>query len=130
VNLLIDTHVLLWLLAGSPRLSGHVLATLANRRNGVFLSVVSTWEIAIKAGLGKLDLPPNLHTWLPDELDAAGLKLLPIDLKHSLGVESLPQHHRDPFDRLLIAQAVSDGLTIVTADQVFDFYDVPLLRVE
>jgi PIN domain nuclease of toxin-antitoxin system len=130
VNLLIDTHVLLWLLAGSPRLSSDTLATLADRRNAVFLSVVSTWEIAIKVGLGKLDLPPNLHAWLPAELDAAGLKLLTIDLEHSLGVESLPHHHRDPFDRLLIAQAVSDGLTIVTADRVFDSYDVPLLPIE
>jgi PIN domain nuclease of toxin-antitoxin system len=130
VSLLIDTHILLWLLVGSSRLTPVVQATLASRQNTVFLSVASTWEIAIKVGLGKLDLPPNLHAWLPAELDAAGLKLLSVDLKHSLGVEALPQHHRDPFDRLLIAQAVSDGLTIVTADRVFGHYEVPILHVE
>jgi PIN domain nuclease of toxin-antitoxin system len=129
VNLLIDTHILLWLLAGSPRLSNVLLATLANRRNAVFLSVASAWEIAIKVGLGKLDLPTNLHAWLPAELDAGGLRLLPISLEHVLGVEALPHHHRDPFDRLLIAQAIADGLTIVTQDRVFGLYDVALLAV-
>jgi PIN domain nuclease of toxin-antitoxin system len=129
VSLLIDTHILIWLLAGSSRLSRDVQDTLANRRNTVFLSVASTWEMAIKVGLGKLDLPPGLHVWLPAELDSAGLRLLPIELEHTLGVEALPHHHRDPFDRLLIAQAISDGLTIVTADLVFDLYDVPLLHV-
>jgi PIN domain nuclease of toxin-antitoxin system len=129
VNLLIDTHVLLWLLAGSPRLSGDLLAILANRRNAVYVSVVSAWEIAIKVGLGKLDLPPELHVWLPAELDAAGLRLLPLSLEHALGVSCLPHHHRDPFDRLLIAQAVSAGLTIVTGDHIFGSYDVSLLQV-
>jgi PIN domain nuclease of toxin-antitoxin system len=129
VNLLIDTHILLWLLVGSPRVSSELLAILANRRNAVFLSVASTWEIAIKVGLGKLDLPSGLHTWLPAELDAADLRLLPISLAHSLGVAALPRHHRDPFDRLLIAQAVTDGLTIVTDDHVVGSYDVPLLQV-
>lgn len=129
MSLLVDTHILIWLLAGSSHLSRDVQATLADRRNAVFLSVASTWEMAIKVGLGKLDLPPRLHAWLPAELDAAGLRLLPIDLEHTLGVETLPHHHRDPFDRLLIAQAIADGLTIVTADRVFGLYDVPLMHV-
>ena len=129
MSLLIDTHILIWLLAGSAYLPRDVQVTLANRRHTVFLSVASTWEMVIKVGLGKLDLPPQLHTWLPAELDAAGLRLLPIALQHSLGVEALPHHHRDPFDRLLIAQAIADGLTIVTADQVFGMYDVPLLQI-
>ena len=129
MNYLIDTHILIWLLAGSSRLTRDVQAALADRRNTVFLSVASTWEIAIKVGLGKLDLPPELHAWLPAELDAAGLRLLPIELEHTLGAEALPRHHRDPFDRLLIAQAMADGLTIVTADRMFGLYDVPLLHV-
>jgi PIN domain nuclease of toxin-antitoxin system len=129
VSLLIDTHILLWLLVGSSRLPTEVYATLADRRNTVFLSVASTWEIAIKVGLGKLDLPVNLHAWLPQELDAAGVRLLPIELEHTLGVERLPHHHRDPFDRLLISQASTDGLTTVTADRVFGNYDVAVLRV-
>lgn len=129
MNLLIDTHILIWLLAGTSHLPSDIQTTLANRRNTVFLSAASTWEIAIKVGLGRLDLPPQLDAWLPAELDAAGLRLLPINLGHTLGVEALPPHHRDPFDRLLIAQAVADGLTIVTADRVFGLYDVPLIHV-
>ena len=128
MSLLIDTHILIWLLAGSSRLTRDVQDTLANRRNIVFVSVASTWEMAIKVGLGKLDLPPELHVWLPTELDAAGLRLLPIEFEHTVGVEALPHHHRDPFDRLLIAQALADGLTLVTADRVFESYDVPLIR--
>jgi PIN domain nuclease of toxin-antitoxin system len=86
--------------------------------------------MTIKVGLGKLelDLPPNLQEWLPTELDAAGIRLLPVALEHALGVEALPRHHRDPFDRLLIAQAMAHGLTIVTADHAFSLYDIPLLR--
>lgn len=129
MNLLVDTHVLIWLLAGSSQLPRDVTATLASRRNTLFLSVASTWEIAVKTSLGKLELPPQLDAWLPAEIDAAGLRLLPIDLEHTLGVEALPHHHRDPFDRLLIAQALVDGLTIVTADRVFALYDVPLIHL-
>ena len=129
MSLLIDTHILLWLLVGSSRLTGGVYATLADRRNTVFLSVASTWEIAIKVGLGKLNLPANLHAWLPEELEASDVRMLQIRPEHNLGVEVLPHHHRDPFDRLLISQATSDGLTIVTADRVFGQYDVALLRV-
>jgi len=129
VSLLIDTQILLWLLVGSPRLTHDAYATLADRRNTLFLSVASTWEIAIKVGLGKLDLPVDLQAWLPGELDAGGVKVLPIRLEHTLGVEGLPLHHRDPFDRLIISQAATDGLTIVTADRVFAQYDVALLRI-
>ena len=129
MSLLIDTHILLWLLVGSSRLTHDAYATLADRRNTLFLSAASTWEIAIKVGLGKLDLPVDLQAWLPGELDAGGIRLLPIRLEHTLGIEGLPLHHRDPFDRLLISQAVTDGLTIVTSDRVFGLYDVALLRV-
>jgi PIN domain nuclease of toxin-antitoxin system len=129
VSFLLDTHILFWLLVGSRHLSRDVQATLASRQNSVFLSVASTWEIAIKVGLGKLDLPSDLQSWLPTEIDAAGLKLLPIHLSHTLRVAALPHHHRDPFDRLIIAQAMAQNLTIVTADRVFDLYDVPLLGI-
>ena len=128
MSLLIDTHILIWLLAGSPYLTQDLQATLANRRNTLLLSVASTWEIAIKVGIGKLELPPHLDAWLPAELEATGLRLLPIHLEHTLGVEALPHHHRDPFDRLLIAQAITEGLTLVTADRVFGLYDVPLIH--
>ena len=127
MNLLIDTHIFIWLLVASSRLPDSVCAVLANRRNTVYLSVASTWEMAIKVGVGKLDLPPNLQDWLPAELDAADIRLLPIYLEHALGVETLPRHHRDPFDRLIVAQAILEGLTVVTADRTFGLYDVPIL---
>jgi PIN domain nuclease of toxin-antitoxin system len=93
-----------------------------------YVSAASAWEIAIKAGLGKLDILPNLDHWLPAEIAAAGLTILPIQIEHALGVERQPRHHADPFDRLLIAQAVTDDLTLVSADRAFDAYGVRLLR--
>jgi PIN domain nuclease of toxin-antitoxin system len=127
VKLLLDTHVVLWLLAGSARISTDLYNTLADPRHTVVVSAVSAWEIAIKAGLGKLDLPADLGHWFPAEIAAAGLSVLPIDIDHALGVERLPPHHGDPFDRLLIAQAIIEGLTLVSADHVFGRYQVSLL---
>lgn len=127
MRLLIDTQILLWLLIASRRLTSGVYAALADRQNSVYLSTASTWELAIKASLGKLDVPRNLAAWLPPELDAGGIQLLPIELEHALGVEHLPRHHGDPFDRLLIAQAIAEDLTIVTSDRAFSRYDVRLL---
>jgi PIN domain nuclease of toxin-antitoxin system len=126
--LLVDTHVLLWLLAGSTRLRQEIVDTLADPRNGVYVSTVSVWEMAIKAGIGRLNGPPDLAHWLPRALVAARLSILPIDMQSALGVEQLPFHHADPFDRLLIVQARLGGYTIVSADRVFDRYDVSLLR--
>ena len=128
MSFLLDTHVLLWLLAGSPRVGTALLTTLADPGNTVYVSAASAWEIAIKAGLGKLAVPPDLDHWLPAEIAAAGLTPLPIDLNHALGVERLPRHHTDPFDRLLIAQAIVDDITLVSADRAFDAYGVRLLR--
>jgi PIN domain nuclease of toxin-antitoxin system len=129
VRYLIDTHILLWLLAGSPRIGPDLANTLADPRHTVLVSAVSAWEIAIKRALGKLNVPPDLEHWLPAEIAAAGLNVLPIHIEHALAVERLPSHHADPFDRLLIAQALTGGLTIVSADHAFDHYDVALLRV-
>jgi PIN domain nuclease of toxin-antitoxin system len=128
VRFLLDTHVLLWLLAGSARIGDAVLATLADQRHQVFVSAVSGWEIAIKVGLGRLDVPPDLRSWLPAAINASGVDVLQVSLEHTLGVEALPHHHRDPFDRLLIAQAITEDMTLVTADRQFDQYDVRLLR--
>jgi PIN domain nuclease of toxin-antitoxin system len=128
MSYLLDTHVLIWLLAGSPDLSQHVLDILSDPRHAVSVSVASAWEMAIKVGLGKLELPPDVRHWLPGELAAADLSVLPVTLEHALGVERLPRHHADPFDRLLIAQARAGGHTLVSADRIFDRYDVPLLR--
>jgi len=128
MRFLIDTHILLWLLAGSTRISTDLARTLADTQNTVFISTASTWEIAIKVALGKLALPPDIGHWLPAELAAAGIKSLPVELAHSLGVERLPPHHADPFDRLLISQALAEDLMLVSADRVFAAYDVHLIR--
>jgi PIN domain nuclease of toxin-antitoxin system len=128
VSLLLDTNALLWWLAGSRRLGRQARSSIGDPHNLVYVSAASAWEIAIKVALGKLDVPPNVATWLPAELAANRLTPLPIALSHALEVERLPQHHTDPFDRLLIAQAIAEGLTIVTGDAQFQRYNVPLVR--
>jgi PIN domain nuclease of toxin-antitoxin system len=113
----------------STSLKKTLRATLSDPSNTVYASAVSTWEIAIKAGLGKLKLPGVPSLYLPDRIQRAGLTALPIAPAHTYGVFSLPNHHRDPFDRLLIAQAQAESLTVVTNDELFAKYDVRRLAV-
>jgi PIN domain nuclease of toxin-antitoxin system len=127
VRLLLDTHIVLWLLAGSSRIPTDIYDVLADQRHTVYVSVASAWEMAINVGLGKLAIPPNLDQWLPVELAAAGMTVLPVQLDHVLGVEQLPRYHADPFDRLLIVQAQVEGLSLVSTDHVFSQYDVKLI---
>jgi PIN domain nuclease of toxin-antitoxin system len=126
MRLLLDTSALLWALAGDRRL-GKARTAVADRRNRVFVSAASAWEIAIKVGLGKLQVPPDVTSWLPSELAAAQMTPLPIVLDHACAVENLPRHHTDPFDRLLIAQALHEDLMIVTGDAQFSRYGVRVL---
>jgi PIN domain nuclease of toxin-antitoxin system len=122
VKLLLDTHCWLWLLAAPDRLRPDVVALLCDPENDVHLSAASAWEMVIKYALGKLTLaePPELY--IPDRLEARGVSLLPIELRHVLRVAGLPMHHRDPFDRILIAQALADGMQIVTGAHVLTRY--------
>ncbi len=120
---LVDTHVLLWSLLDDPRLSPRA-RTLLTRAEQVFVSAASLWEMSIKARLGKLVLPRRFGV---PALAERGYGLLPIKPEHALGVRHLPLHHRDPFDRMLIAQAELEGLVIVTRDRAFQQYDA---RVE
>lgn len=124
MRLLLDTHTLLWWLANDPRLSAPAHETVANPRNDCFVSLASCWELAIKASLGKIRLANPVERFIPDELAANDFQLLPIEFKHVARVESLPFHHRDPFDRLLAAQALTERMTIASADVVFDAYGV------
>lgn len=118
---LLDTHVFLWDLADDKRISPvHDEILLGDAPK--YLSVASLWEIAIKASIGKLTIPPGLL----ETIEASDVKLLPILPEHALHTSSLPRHHGDPFDRLLIAQAQLEGLTLVTADSHFASYDVAL----
>lgn len=121
---LLDTHTLLWFFQGNPRLSPGAKALIEDPTNRVFVSLVSCWEIAIKAGQNKMNLSEPVRTLMERELPANDLELLPITLEHATAVEGLPQHHKDPFDRLLIAQAIVEGLPIVGVDVAFDAYPV------
>ncbi len=128
MNLLLDTHALLWFLGDDPRLRPSALELLVDPLNDVFVSAASAWEIAIKAGLGKLPVPPNIAEWLPAQLVANRLTPLAITVAHAAGIEQLPAHHADPFDRLLIAQARAENLTVVTRDPQFERYEIRLIE--
>jgi PIN domain nuclease of toxin-antitoxin system len=120
VRLLLDTHTLLWFLRDDPALSPTAKSAIEDSENQKLVSVVSCWEIAIKAGLGKLVLRETAAVLLGRELPRNNMDLLPITLEHATAVETLPHHHKDPFDRLLIAQARIEGLPIVGADVMMD----------
>lgn len=122
--ILLDTHTLLWFLRDDPLLSAAAKAVIENPKNRKLVSVASCWEIAIKAGLGKLDLAEPSRTLLEREIPRNNLELLPISLAHATTVETLPPHHKDPFDRLLIAQAIIEAIPVVSVDRNFDLYSV------
>lgn len=122
MRLLLDTHVVLWELEGSRRVS-QVAYEAIEQATELFFSVVSFAEIGVKAALGKLSVPPDLL----EHVRRSGVQILRLDADHGLAVADLPMHHRDPFDRLLVAQARSEQLTIVTADPRIADYDVALV---
>jgi PIN domain nuclease of toxin-antitoxin system len=123
VRLLLDTHTALWLLADDPRLSKRAGTLVTDPRNDVILSAVVVWEVAIKRSLGKLDAPDGFADMLVD----AGADPLPINLDHARAVRELPWHHRDPFDRLLVAQAQHEQVSIVSDDEQLAAYGVRML---
>jgi PIN domain nuclease of toxin-antitoxin system len=122
MKLLLDTHTFLWFIEGSPRLSGRARALIEDEASEVFLSVASLWEIAIKISLDKLQLARPFGTLIPQQLSLNDITLLDITPDHAAGVITLPFHHRDPFDRLLIAQAQVEQMPIVGDDPAFDAY--------
>ena len=123
MRLLLDTHILLWWLADDPLLPEKARHAIRDGRNEGFISSISLAEISIKASLGKLDAPGDLAAIV----DRSGFDSLAFDEHHADELRGLPWHHRDPFDRMLIAQARVEGLTIVTVDRQFPGYDVRLL---
>jgi len=128
MNVLVDTHVWIWSLADPNRLTPECRRLLSSSRNVIYLSAVSAWELAIKDALGKIELPEPVETYVPTRMARQGITALPITHTHALTVSTLPPHHRDPFDRLLIAQAIVERLPILTADTAFDRYDVEVIR--
>lgn len=127
MNLLLDTHALLWFLDDDPKLVPTAKALIEDPANHKFVSVATCWEIAIKVGLKKLHLGEPATTFLPRELATNGFDLLGIDLTHATFVESLPPHHKDPFDRLLVAQSVIEKLPLVSADALLDLNGITRL---
>jgi PIN domain nuclease of toxin-antitoxin system len=125
MNLLLDTHVLLWWLSDDQRLGERARGLIADPENTVYLSAVVLWEIRIKEAIGKLDLPADFRT----AVDSQGFTELPLTLDHTDALAELPLHHGDPFDRMLIAQARSEDLTVLTADHSFRKYEVPVASV-
>ncbi len=123
MNLLLDTHVLLWWLDDHPTLSDKARAAIADGKNLVFVSAVVVWEIRIKEALGRLKVPRNFRR----VLEGQPFEMLDITVEHAHTVGDLPAHHRDPFDRMLAAQATVEGLTVVTRDLRFKKYKVPLI---
>ena len=127
MKLLLDTHAFLWWVEGAPALGRRARAAVADPDNEVFLSIASCWELAIKLSLGKLRLTQSLERFIPEQLTQNGFGLAGLESRHVARVAELPFHHRDPFDRLLIAQALHDDLAVVSADRVFRKYGVPVI---
>jgi PIN domain nuclease of toxin-antitoxin system len=125
VRLLVDTHAFLWFLAGDHRLSRKAVKAI-EASDEWWLSAASVWELAIKSSLGRLTLPSPVLDYLSAKV-REGLRVMPIEWPHAAAVERLPFHHRDPFDRLIVAQAQFDRLTIVTKDRVFRKYGVEVV---
>ncbi len=124
LKILLDTHAFLWWVEDSPRLSSQAKRIIADVENDCFVSLVSSWEMAIKTGIGKLKLSIPVREYVPQHLAANGFQQLNISFRHVAAVESLPRYHRDPFDRLLVAQAIDEKMILVSADSALDSYDI------
>lgn len=123
MKFLLDTHAFLWFVNDDPQLS-LAAKTLMESEVDLLLSVASLWEISIKVSIGKLDLPKSFDLFIPEQLQINEIEVLPIELQHLSIVASLPLHHRDPFDRLLISQSLVEEMSIIGTDEVFDQYGV------
>jgi PIN domain nuclease of toxin-antitoxin system len=124
MNLLLDTHVLLWWLDADPTLSEKANSVISDGNNLVFVSAAVIWEIRIKQALGKLEIPSNFR----QVLDRQPFEMLAITAEQAHAVGDLPAHHRDPFDRMLVAQAMVERLTMVTRDTAIEEYKIPVIR--
>jgi PIN domain nuclease of toxin-antitoxin system len=125
MRLLLDTHAFLWAISDEPRLGPHSRDLITTEASSVLISHVSLWEIAIKHALAPSDMPLSAAQAMPWAQEC-GFELLPLDLPPLLTLEQLPLHHRDPFDRLLVAQSISESLLLVSADAAFEAYGCPL----
>jgi PIN domain nuclease of toxin-antitoxin system len=127
VRFLLDTHTFLWWITDDPHLSERARRVISDPESDIFLSAASGWEMAIKTQLGKLQLPDHFEQFIAEQLFRNNITSLPVMMSHALHVQSLPLHHRDPFDRLLIAQSQMEKMPIITTDSVFADYDVEIV---
>jgi PIN domain nuclease of toxin-antitoxin system len=127
VKVLLDTHALIWAADGPSRLSSAAIAAIQDPANDRWLSAAAIWEIAIKVGLRKLSLSQPFLPWMNQAISDLAIDILPITVEYADVQVTLPDHHRDPFDRLMIAQAIVESLTIVSVDPLFDQYNVQRL---
>lgn len=124
---LLDTSSFLWFVAGSDSLSIKARDLIVDMNNDLFLSVASLWEIAIKMSIGKLKLLRSFEQIIPAQLEENFINILPIELNHLSQIIELPFHHRDPFDRLIIAQGMTEGLPVISSDASFQMYPVEVI---
>ena len=124
MKLLLDTHTLLWMVDESPELSSRAAGLIADAANTKHVSVASFWEIAIKVSTGKLTLSSSLAKLIADLRGTGLIQIEPLADAHLVAVSALPFHHRDPFDRLIVAQALADGMVVLGRDEAFDDYGV------
>ncbi|MEW5762516.1 MAG: type II toxin-antitoxin system VapC family toxin [Bacillota bacterium] len=127
MRVLLDTHVFLWWITDDERLSPRAREVMVEGRNTLVLSAASGWEMAVKAQLGRLSVAGDFASFLSEQLALNGIDTLPVTMAHALHVFELPAHHRDPFDRLLVAQALLEGMPIVTADPEIARYPVEVI---
>jgi PIN domain nuclease of toxin-antitoxin system len=120
---LLDTHIFLWWMEGRKKFSPKIESILKDESNQVFISVISIWEMIIKSNINKLQLPDNLQEGIAE----SGFSILQLSLSHVFGLDSLPMFHNDPFDRILIAQTITEKLTLITSDEKIKKYNIPVL---
>ncbi|MCA6598237.1 MAG: type II toxin-antitoxin system VapC family toxin [Pseudanabaena sp. M046S1SP1A06QC] len=123
MKIILDTHTFLWFINDSPELSNSA-AELIESDVDLWISIASLWEISIKVNLNKLDLPDDYEKFIPHQIAINNIEILPVNLQHLIVLTKLPLHHRDPFDRLLIAQVIAEEVPIISIDKKFDLYEV------
>jgi PIN domain nuclease of toxin-antitoxin system len=124
MRFLLDTHTFLWFALNDPKLSHEALTLIIEPAHHILISPASYWEIAIKVSIGKYQIPGSFQTWMEHQLEVNSFEVLPITIAHAARVTTLPFHHRDPFDRLLAAQALAEEIPIISNDAILDAYSV------
>ena len=127
MRVLLDSHAYLWWIGDDPRLSPGAREVIAEGGNEIFFSAASAWELAIKSRLGRLRMPADFERFVADQIELNGFSVLPVELSHALRVHGLPPHHKDPFDRMLIAQALVEDMPLVSRDRRLAGYGVRLV---